>query len=373
MYVSPRWVASHIGVSLLTASALMASLTSAVVAAGSSQAGAASVCIFNGQSSLLTGVTPAENITIACTGLPAQQEIAVLEASPLAQFTTNVSEQDAAADLSSLAFGESTASGTLLLAYTLPKSFAADDPSAVCPPTQTQINTGLVGCTLPLFSITGTNFANLTLQYAGQPTPQPPTLSLNPTTVVGGEQVSVTDGPSGNWWGNPTGATAIQASDIVVGGIDSSASTASVSPAAYDFATHVLTTTDLNGSFVVPCSAPSGSDVVTLTEPNTTVLSGTISASAPLTVGSQRGPYVGSLSPSSGPSTGGTTVIITGCNFTGARKVTFGGRRAESLTVNSATSITAVSPPGRGIVSVVVSRGGHHSTNSAASDFTYDS
>ena len=55
-------------------------------------------------------------------------------------------------------------------------------------------------------------------------------------------------------------------------------------------------------------------------------------------------PTVTSLSPTSGPATGGTAVTITGTGFTGATAVTFGGTAATAFTVNSATSITATSP-----------------------------
>ena len=50
------------------------------------------------------------------------------------------------------------------------------------------------------------------------------------------------------------------------------------------------------------------------------------------------------VSPNSGPGAGGTSVTITGTNFTGATAVTFGGTAATSVTVVSATSITATSP-----------------------------
>jgi hypothetical protein len=50
------------------------------------------------------------------------------------------------------------------------------------------------------------------------------------------------------------------------------------------------------------------------------------------------------LKPSSGPVGGGTSVTITGAYLTGATAVKFGSTNASSFTVNSATSITAVSP-----------------------------
>jgi hypothetical protein len=55
-------------------------------------------------------------------------------------------------------------------------------------------------------------------------------------------------------------------------------------------------------------------------------------------------PTVTALSPTSGPLAGGTSVAITGTNFTGATAVDFGVLAAGSYTVNSATSITATSP-----------------------------
>ena len=71
-------------------------------------------------------------------------------------------------------------------------------------------------------------------------------------------------------------------------------------------------------------------------------------------------PVVSSLSPTEGPATGGTTVFITGSNFTGATGVNFGSAPATSVTVNSDSSITATSPPGNRpqVAVTVVSAGG---------------
>jgi uncharacterized repeat protein (TIGR01451 family) len=57
-------------------------------------------------------------------------------------------------------------------------------------------------------------------------------------------------------------------------------------------------------------------------------------------------PSVTNVSPSSGPAAGGTVVTITGAGFTGASTVQFGTAPATSVTVNSATQITASSPAG---------------------------
>jgi hypothetical protein len=56
-------------------------------------------------------------------------------------------------------------------------------------------------------------------------------------------------------------------------------------------------------------------------------------------------PSISSLSTSSGTTAGGTSVTLTGSNFTNAYDVSFGGVPAESFTVNSDSSITAIAPP----------------------------
>ncbi len=78
-----------------------------------------------------------------------------------------------------------------------------------------------------------------------------------------------------------------------------------------------------------------------------------------LTVGAQAAiasPVVDELQPNHGPEAGGTAVTILGSGFSGATAVNFGLREAESFTVNSDTSITAVSPPAgdRAVVDVMV-------------------
>ena len=82
-------------------------------------------------------------------------------------------------------------------------------------------------------------------------------------------------------------------------------------------------------------------------------------------------PTVSAVSPTSGPSTGGTSVTVTGTGFTGASAVQFGTTAATSFTVNSATSITATSPAGSGTVNVTVTTPGGTSATSAADQFSY--
>jgi len=71
-------------------------------------------------------------------------------------------------------------------------------------------------------------------------------------------------------------------------------------------------------------------------------------------------PTVTSVEPSSGPAAGGTLVTIRGTNFKKVITVKFGSTNATSFAVNSATSITAVSPPevaGRVDVTVTTAKG----------------
>jgi hypothetical protein len=56
----------------------------------------------------------------------------------------------------------------------------------------------------------------------------------------------------------------------------------------------------------------------------------------------------------SGPFTGGTSVVLHGYGFTGVQNVTFGLMPAQSFTVVSPTEIDAVAPPGLGTVDVQV-------------------
>ncbi len=66
-------------------------------------------------------------------------------------------------------------------------------------------------------------------------------------------------------------------------------------------------------------------------------------------------PTVTSIEPTSGPFSGGTSVTVTGTGFVNGAVVLFGGLGATSVTFNSATSLTAVTPAqGSGTVSVTV-------------------
>ena len=84
-------------------------------------------------------------------------------------------------------------------------------------------------------------------------------------------------------------------------------------------------------------------------------------------------PTVTSVSPSTGPTTGGSSVVIRGTDFIGATGVAFGSTPASSFNVDSDTQITATSPAGTlGTVDVqVTTPGGASSTSGTDDDYTY--
>jgi fibronectin-binding autotransporter adhesin len=89
-------------------------------------------------------------------------------------------------------------------------------------------------------------------------------------------------------------------------------------------------------------------------------------------------PSITGLSPFSGPTAGGNTVIISGTNFgagvTGAAAVKFGAVNATSYVVISSSQIQAVAPAqAAGTVNVSVTNNGQTSANTAADDYTYGS
>ncbi len=99
----------------------------------------------------------------------------------------------------------------------------------------------------------------------------------------------------------------------------------------------------------ITASAPAGTGAIniTVTTPNGT------SAIVPADVFTF-GPTISGVSPNRGPTSGGSTVTITGSDLSAIAAVKFGSASATSFKVNSQSSLTAVAPPGTGVVDVTV-------------------
>jgi formylglycine-generating enzyme required for sulfatase activity len=81
-------------------------------------------------------------------------------------------------------------------------------------------------------------------------------------------------------------------------------------------------------------------------------------------------PAATAVSPTSGPTAGGTLITLTGTNLLGATGVTFGGVAASSVQVINATTVTAVTPGGTaGTVTVAITT--PSGTASLPGAFTY--
>ncbi|CAM5709610.1 hypothetical protein SALBM311S_10026 [Streptomyces alboniger] len=133
------------------------------------------------------------------------------------------------------------------------------------------------------------------------------------------------------------------------------------------FGAKLATSFTVDSSTQITAVSPSGTGSVNVT---VTTGQGTSIQQVPFTyVSAPSAPSLTGLTPAQGPVSGGTTVTLTGTGFTGATAVTFGGAAATSFTVNSATQITATTPPhttGAATVTVTTPSG-----TSNALTFTY--
>ncbi|MCD9823574.1 IPT/TIG domain-containing protein [Bradyrhizobium japonicum] len=200
------------------------------------------------------------------------------------------------------------------------------------------------GCSDFTASCSGSSIANTSFVFTIN-LPSPTVTSISPTSgpLAGGTSVVIT----GTNFTGTTGA----------GGVKFGATNA--------------TSYTVNSNTQITATAPAGSAGAV----DVTVTNGSTS---PTSAADQftyvAAPTVTSISPTSGPTGGGTSVIITGTNFsttTGAAGVKFGATNAASYTVNSNTQITATAPAGTGTVDVTVTTVGGTSATTASDQFTY--
>jgi hypothetical protein len=140
---------------------------------------------------------------------------------------------------------------------------------------------------------------------------------------------------------------------------------------AVDFGSTAATSFTVNSFTQLTAVSPAGgAGTVDVT---VTTLSGTSAISAADQFTYEAAPTVSAVSPSGGPTGGGTRVTLTGTNLIGASAVDFGPSAATNFIVGSATQLTVTSPAGTvGTVDIIVISPAGTSTSSAADEFTYD-
>jgi hypothetical protein len=237
-------------------------------------------------------------------------------------------------------------------------------------------------------TVTGTNFTNvLSVAFgavaAGSWTVNSPT-SLSATApyqAAGTVDITVTT-PAGTsassgadqftFTGTAPSVSAISpASGTTLGGTQVTITGANLNGATQvSFGGTAATAFVVNSSSQVVATAPAltpGTYDVTVTTPY-----GTSSTSPADQFTAVAMPTVTGVSPSSGPTAGGTSVTITGTNFTGMLSVAFGSQAATALAVNSSTQITATAPASNaGTVDITVTSSAGTSVTSGADQFTY--
>ncbi len=121
-----------------------------------------------------------------------------------------------------------------------------------------------------------------------------------------------------------------------------------------------------HGTVYITVSTPGGTSAITDDDDAFTYLTPIIISTPP----APEAPTVTGVYPDSGPAKGGTSVTITGDDLSDASAVSFGHANG-SITSDSATQITATSPPGFGTVYITVSTPGGTSAFTEEGRFTY--
>ncbi|MFC8278252.1 IPT/TIG domain-containing protein [Streptomyces sp. NPDC057271] len=237
-------------------------------------------------------------------------------------------------------------------------------------------NQGSTGGGTPV-SITGTNLSGTTnVAFGGKPATGVTQVSPTEVTAVspsgtGAVGVTVTT-PGGTsnpvpffYVGAPFKSSLGATSGPLAGGNIISINGTGLSTATSVSFGGVTATPTVNSDSSLSVTVPAGAGV------------GPVPVTVTTTGGSNNGltytyvdvPTIGTITPTSGPASGGTAVTITGTNLDTTDSVTFGGAPAPFAVINQ-TTLSAVTPPGtEGAVDVVV-------TNPAGSDtelgaFTY--
>jgi hypothetical protein len=231
--------------------------------------------------------------------------------------------------------------------------------------------TGFTGATTVKFGTTAaTSFTvtNATSITAVSPAGSAGTVDITVTTPYGtsatvtADQYTYVTGPTVTGISPATGPLSGTTSVVITG-------TGFTGATTVKFGTTAATSFTVTNATSITAVSPAGSAGtvdITVTTPYGT--SATSSADKYTYVAA---PTFNSITLSTGNSTGGTSVTITGTNFvTGATSVTIGGTAATSVSVSSSTTLTAITPPGAaGLANVVITTAGGSVTGTGAYDY----
>jgi hypothetical protein len=191
-------------------------------------------------------------------------------------------------------------------------------------------------------------------------------------TTVGGTSAT-TSADRYTYTPAPTVTGVSPVGDVSAGGAEVTITGTNLGPVtSVQFGTTVVTGPMCNATQCAvtdPAGVPGTVVDITVTSPGGT--SPTSPADQFTYTGGAPAPSVSGISPTSGPSTGGTVVTITGQGFAGATEVDFGDPPATNVSCTN-TQCTATSPPDApGTVAVTVKGPGGTSVSSPHDLFTY--
>jgi hypothetical protein len=253
----------------------------------------------------------------------------------------------------------------------------------LAPPTVTSVSPSsgtMAGGTA--VTITGTNFASgATVTFGG--TAATGVTVVNSTTITattpagsaGAVTVTVTvSGQNGSLSGGYTYVVAPTVTSVSPNNGPAAGGTAVTitgtnfaSGATVSFGGTAATAVSVVNSTTITATTPAGSAGAVTVKVTVNSQSGSLTNGFTYVVA----PTVTGVSPSSGTTAGGTTITITGTNFTAGATVTVGGTAATGVTVVNSTTITATTPAGdAGAVTVTVTNPGSQS-GSLANGYTY--
>jgi len=296
MTVRFRWARTSVAVAALVCAFTAIGASGAVPPAAA--ASAAPACTFNGSSlPLVLTASAGEKVAIDCTGLSPLHPYLLMEvslllgidpkAAPLlsGNITSLAGLMALLAALpeinpAALAFPVTDLSGNLDYSYKLPTS-QASDPKATCPPSQAELNMGLIGCALAMIDLTTFKVVaagSALVNFKGQPLiPPSPTLALSAKTATPGQVVNVSDSPGATtyWWlstvttlegllGDSSATPPVVTVSLAKNSKSrpkTAANEITVAPAVYNYP--VLTPPKISGGFTVP--AIHGDEIVTVT------------------------------------------------------------------------------------------------------------